>query len=953
MICSPKLNRQLRYSAAVAVLGAVVAGVALFLISFIFAIAQTNDVYPPVISGVMADNITAFSAQIKWGTDEPSDSRVAYGTASGQYPYGSDNRCDGGGMVTQHCVYLGGLQSGTVYYYRVMSMDGSLNEAVSPGHQFTTVSESSGGTNIPAAPSNLRLDPPSSTSAIYLKWTDNADNEDKFNVQRALAGSGSWSFSIQLEGSNLIAYSDSSVVSGTLYDYRVQACRSGYGCSAYAYLYNVKTASDTSVQIAHATAKGTVLDSNNLAIAGAVVHIFSKDTGVSVSQTTLSDGTFNFSVPAGNYTAEFFPPHNRTDLAKPSPISFSVQSGETKSLTVKFSVPTKVISGRAQFSNGIAVTDANISVYNSVSGQSMRIKTDSNGNYQFKAGPGKWIVNILPVEPSAAKWRAEGFGQEAIFSEDATAENRILNFPVSSALSKVMVTTVDQNNAPVSDAGVVLDAAGVIQTSVTQNIFREWRKSDGSGLAHFFAPQGVYFIRAFLPSESGFINPEEQKIEIGSAQDKSVKIVFRKKETITTVEITGKVKLDDDRPVDAVVWGWSQKGLSVETRANSSGEFRFTIPPNDRWSFGAGKEVGGFPYKSNQIIIDVFNAPVAIHLVLKRFGETALAPSVSVEQSATQKIIAQTQDGAKVTVPPSATAQTGNVSVDIKPTIEAPSQAASKVVSTVYEITVRDQVGQQIKQLQEEIEIVLPYDLNQLKAQGVTEDTIVPSFFDETTGTWVKLDNFIVDKEKKVIVAKVKHLTRFAIVAAADVVPPSPPTNVVAANLSGGSVRLSWLNPIADFHHAKIYRSTVQGELGSVIYHEVIGNSAVDGKGLVNGVAYYYLIRAVDSAGNESTNTTQITVVAVGTSSAVGTFAKNLRFGDKNDDVKALQEFLITEGVYPEALVTGYFGLLTRAAAIKFQEKYRADILTPLGLTDGTGFVGPSTRVKINAILSN
>ncbi|KKU15271.1 MAG: hypothetical protein UX23_C0003G0043 [Parcubacteria group bacterium GW2011_GWB1_45_9] len=64
-------------------------------------------------------------------------------------------------------------------------------------------------------------------------------------MQRALAGSGSWSFSIQLEGANLIAYSDSSVVFGTLYDYRVQACRSGYGCSAYAYLYNVKTASDT------------------------------------------------------------------------------------------------------------------------------------------------------------------------------------------------------------------------------------------------------------------------------------------------------------------------------------------------------------------------------------------------------------------------------------------------------------------------------------------------------------------------------------------------------------------------------------------------------------------------------------------------------------------------------------------------------------------------------------
>ena len=82
---------------------------------------------------------------------------------------------------------------------------------------------------------------------------------------------------------------------------------------------------------------------------------------------------------------------------------------------------------------------------------------------------------------------------------------------------------------------------------------------------------------------------------------------------------------------------------------------------------------------------------------------------------------------------------------------------------------------------------------------------------------------------------------------------------------------------------------------------------------------------------------------------------KNLYYGLRNDpQVRCLQEFLKSQGpeIYPEGLVTGNFLDLTYRAVIRFQEKYKEEILEPLGLHHGTGFVGPKTRAKINQLLN-
>jgi len=89
------------------------------------------------------------------------------------------------------------------------------------------------------------------------------------------------------------------------------------------------------------------------------------------------------------------------------------------------------------------------------------------------------------------------------------------------------------------------------------------------------------------------------------------------------------------------------------------------------------------------------------------------------------------------------------------------------------------------------------------------------------------------------------------------------------------------------------------------------------------------------------------------------TFTKNLKLGDTNSDVKILQQELNKLGFVVANYGKGslgnesnYFGLLTKLAVIKFQEKYASEILTPLGLKSGTGILGNLTRQKLNSLLT-
>ncbi|MBI2409795.1 IPT/TIG domain-containing protein [Candidatus Kaiserbacteria bacterium] len=82
------------------------------------------------------------------------------------------------------------------------------------------------------------------------------------------------------------------------------------------------------------------------------------------------------------------------------------------------------------------------------------------------------------------------------------------------------------------------------------------------------------------------------------------------------------------------------------------------------------------------------------------------------------------------------------------------------------------------------------------------------------------------------------------------------------------------------------------------------------------------------------------------------TFNSNLGIGARSQEISALQTVLAKEGfdAGTSGKDVGLYDETVASAITGFQEKYRDEILTPSRLKNGTGYVGPSTRKKLNQL---
>ncbi|MDX1904670.1 MAG: fibronectin type III domain-containing protein [Thermonemataceae bacterium] len=126
-----------------------------------------------------------------------------------------------------------GLTAGTLYYYRVRCSLGAANSLYSSVAQATTFVVITAPTSLVASAS--------STSSIDLSWSDNADNEANYTIERSLDGINFTE--VGQVAADIFNYTDMGLSSGTLYFYRVR----GKNGSVYSDYSNIAQATPTVV----------------------------------------------------------------------------------------------------------------------------------------------------------------------------------------------------------------------------------------------------------------------------------------------------------------------------------------------------------------------------------------------------------------------------------------------------------------------------------------------------------------------------------------------------------------------------------------------------------------------------------------------------------------------------------------------------------------------------------
>ncbi len=110
--------------------------------------------------------------------------------------------------------------TGDTYYYRVTAFIDSSNESIPSNIASVTIAIPK--LTVPNAPINLTATP-SGTGQINLTWTDNSTNETGFQLERAARSDFSVEAVSVMVAANLMTYTDTTVVTGKLYYYRIYA----------------------------------------------------------------------------------------------------------------------------------------------------------------------------------------------------------------------------------------------------------------------------------------------------------------------------------------------------------------------------------------------------------------------------------------------------------------------------------------------------------------------------------------------------------------------------------------------------------------------------------------------------------------------------------------------------------------------------------------------------------
>lgn len=175
-----------------------------------------DDTTAPVITSTSRGSLTSSSIKLTWVTNEASTTQIEYGTTQA---YGMSSPLVAT-LVTSHSVTLTGLQSGTMYHFRMVSTDAAGNTVVSGNSFFKTYTPDTTAPIISAVTSAVVT-----PTGAKISWTTSEASTTQVEYGTTTAYGMSTALSSTMVTSHVQALTG--LTPSTLYHYRVHSKDAG------------------------------------------------------------------------------------------------------------------------------------------------------------------------------------------------------------------------------------------------------------------------------------------------------------------------------------------------------------------------------------------------------------------------------------------------------------------------------------------------------------------------------------------------------------------------------------------------------------------------------------------------------------------------------------------------------------------------------------------------------
>ncbi|HTD68262.1 MAG TPA: PA14 domain-containing protein, partial [Candidatus Limnocylindria bacterium] len=276
----------------------------------------------------------------------------------------------------------------------------------------------------PAAPSALAATA-LSTNSIRLTWTDNANNETGFKIERKTGAGGTYA-QIATAGANVTAFTNSGLLANTAYFYRVRATNSS-GDSAFSTEASATTQS--MVPVAPSALGATAQATNRIRLVW--TDNANNEGGFAIERKTGAGGTYaQVAIADANVTT-----YTNTGLAANTQYYYRLRATNTSGASAysaeasvtTFPFPPSAPSALA--ATALSSTSIRINWMdnaNNETGFKIERKTGAGGTYAQMATVGANVTTYTNVSLSAAttyyyRVRATNMGGDSAFSAEASA----------------------------------------------------------------------------------------------------------------------------------------------------------------------------------------------------------------------------------------------------------------------------------------------------------------------------------------------------------------------------------------------------------------------------------------------------------------------------------------------------------------------------------------------------